>query len=175
MFVCFRSSWFSPSFSSDQLAMRTTSSLRGLRGSAGWSLWAPSSGSLWVPSTPCGCSRAPPCRWCTTGIRLSLNVCTRLRCLSPAETKAVHHSVRPGWAIQNALLWEGGDRWTSRGNHKFKHEVNRETHWEIHWDKLLTLQCHLVQFNCESNRPQILHKFNKSLLQKWGETDVCNV
>lgn len=59
-----RLSWFSLSSSSSQPAMRTMSSLPGLRGSAGSLPWPPSYGFLWVLCTRCGCSLAHSCRWC---------------------------------------------------------------------------------------------------------------
>lgn len=77
-----RLSWFSPSFSSNQPAMSTTSSLPGLRGSAGSLPWAPSSGFLWVLFTHCGCCLAHWCRWYTFTI-----------CFSPPKTLKVVHGI----------------------------------------------------------------------------------
>lgn len=69
-FSCGRLYSFSPSSSLNQPAMKTISSLPGLRGSAGSLPWPQSSGFLWVPFTHCGCYLAHSCRWCTFTIYL---------------------------------------------------------------------------------------------------------
>lgn len=69
-FSCGRLYSFSPSSSLNQPAMKTISSLPGLRGSAGSLPWPQSSGFLWVPFTHCGCYLAHSCRWRTFTIYL---------------------------------------------------------------------------------------------------------
>lgn len=57
-----RLSSFFPLSSSNQLAMKATSSLPGLKGLAGSLHWPPSFGFRWQPFTLCGCCLAPLCR-----------------------------------------------------------------------------------------------------------------